>query len=179
MGKQAHPIILACQCSRVNRLGERLKLFAWLEAHSFAWRDADFRACPGIAADASLPGFDVENTKSAQLNAVALGKGSLHGLEHRLDSHLGFGLGDASAVDDLIDNVQLYHANLLKIQALILKSGNGIVKNFLLDYDAPPFCFLGGTEILVPQAATVPYTRGYLCPLRTIVGFERWPQSTT
>jgi hypothetical protein len=118
-----------------------LEFFARLEADSFARWDTDFRAGARVAANAGLPGLDVEDAKSTQFNAVALGKGSLHGLKDGFDRHLGLGLGDACAVDDLIDDVQLYHANLLKIQALILESGNGIVKNFLLDYDAVPVAY--------------------------------------
>ena len=97
-----------------------MQFLAGLKAHSFAGGYADFGPGAGVPPDAGLTRFHIENAEAAQFNAVALRQGFLHGFKYRLDGHLRFCLGDARAADDLIDDIQLYHANLLKIQALIL-----------------------------------------------------------
>jgi hypothetical protein len=120
-------------------LGERLQFLAGLEAHSFSGGDTDFCSRSGVPPDTGLARFHIENTEATQFNAVSLRQGFLHGIKHSFNGHLSFCLRNACAIDDLIDDVQLYHANLLKIQALILRSQRGIVKNILLDYDFPLF----------------------------------------
>jgi hypothetical protein len=112
-----------------------LQFLAGFEAHGLPWRNAYFRARPGITADSGLAGFYVKDTKAAKFNTVSSGQSLLHGLEDGLDSDFRLGLGDACAIDDLVNDIQLYQTNLLKIQLLILESGFGIVKNFLLHYD--------------------------------------------
>jgi len=82
-----------------------LQFLTGLEAHSLAGWDADFCPRSGVPPDAGLPRFHIENTEATQFNAVALRQGFLHGFEHGLYSHLSFSLGDARAVDDLIDDV--------------------------------------------------------------------------
>ena len=116
-------------------LGKRLQLLAGFEAHGPARRNAYFRARPGIAADSGLAGFYVKDTKTAKFNAVVSGKSLLHGFEDGLDSGFRFSLGNPGAVDDFVNDIELYQTNLLKIQVLILESGFGVVKNFLLHYD--------------------------------------------
>jgi hypothetical protein len=111
-----------------------LQFFAGFEAHGLPWRNAHFGARPGITADSRLAGSHVKDTKATKFNAVACGEGLLHGLEDGLDSDFRFGFGDAGAIDNLVDDIQLYQTNLLKIQELIVNSGVGIVKNFLLHY---------------------------------------------
>jgi hypothetical protein len=113
-----------------------LQFFTGFEAHRLAWRDAYFRTRPGIAADSGFAGFYVKNTKTAKFNAVICSESLLHGLKDGLHSDFGLCLGDACAVDDIVNDIQLYQRNLLKMQVLILKSGCDIVKNFLRHYDA-------------------------------------------
>jgi hypothetical protein len=138
--------ILARSWPPVNRL-ERLQFLAGLEAHSFAGGDADFRPGSGVPPDTSLASLHIENREATQFNAVALRQGFLHGFKYRFHGNFSFCLGDACAIDDLIDDVQLYHANLLKIQALILRRERSIVKNFLLDYDFPLFLQNGNGSV--------------------------------
>lgn len=137
---------LLVTCHSPLHLGERLQFLAGLKTNSFAGRDTDFRACTGVAPYTGLAGFHIKNTETTQFNAVALCQSFLHGFKYGFNGHLSFCLGDACAVDDLIDDVQLYHANLLKIQALILRIERGIVKNFLLDYHFSLSAYLNGFD---------------------------------
>ena len=121
-----------------------MQFLAGFEAHGLARGNAHFGARPGITADSGLAGFGVKDTETTKLDAVVLGQSLLHACEDGLDSHFRFGLGDARPIDDFINDVELYQANLLKIQVLILESGFGVVKNFLLDYDAGHFSLPGG-----------------------------------
>src|SRR5208282_2402590 len=173
--------ILARSWPPVNRLGERLQFLAGLEAHSLAGGNTDFRPCSGVPPDTGLARFHIENTEATQFNAVALRQRFLHGFKYRFHGHFRFCLRHACAVDDLIDDVQLYHANLLKMQALILRTQRGIVKNFLLDYDSPLFtCRMGMIPWVAATATNPHFTRGETqCRSRTIAGFVRWPRSTT
>jgi hypothetical protein len=109
-----------------------LQFLAGFEAHGLPWRNAHFGAGPGIAANSGLAGPDVKDTKAAELNAVVSGERLLHGFEDRLDSNFRFGFGNAGAIYNVVDDIQLYQANLLKKQALILNSGAFVVKNILL-----------------------------------------------
>jgi hypothetical protein len=126
-----------------------LQFLTGFEAHGLAWRNAYFRARPGITADSGLAGFYVKDTKTAKFNAVSSGESLLHGLEDGLDSDFRLCLGDACASDDLVNDIQLYQTNLLIIQVLILKSGFAIVKNFLRHYDAGQFSLPGRFGITV------------------------------
>ena len=74
--------------------------------------NGDFSARARVTADSGLPWPYVENAESAKLNPLAAGQSLLHGLEHGLDRHFGFGLGDPGAVDDFIDDVELNHVSL-------------------------------------------------------------------
>jgi hypothetical protein len=109
-----------------------LQFLAGFEAHGLPWRNADFGARPGVSADSGLAGPYVKDTKAAKFNAVVSGEGLLHGIEDGLDSDFRFGFGDASAIYDVVDDIELYQTNLLKIQPLIVNSGVGVVKKFLL-----------------------------------------------
>jgi hypothetical protein len=109
-----------------------LQFLAGFEAHGLSWRNAYFGARPGITADSGLAGSHVKDTKTAKFNAVISGQSLLHGFEDGLDRDFRFGLGDAGAVDNVINDIELYQTNLLKIQSSILESGFGLVKNFLL-----------------------------------------------
>src|SRR3954469_3601976 len=99
---------------RVKGLGaliDRLQLFARLEAHSFAGRNADLGSRARIASDAGLSRAYVEHAETAQLDAVALGEGALHALKDRLDCLLGFRLGDAGLSDNFVDDIELDHVS--------------------------------------------------------------------
>src|ERR1700676_1586079 len=61
-----------------NVNSERLQFLAGLEAHRFAWRDADFLASTRIAADAGLARAHVEHTEAAQLDSFPFAKRTLH-----------------------------------------------------------------------------------------------------
>jgi hypothetical protein len=112
-----------------------LQFLAGFESHGLTWRNSYFRARPGIAADSSLAGFYVEDTKTAKFNAVISSQSLLHGLEDGLNSDFRLGLGYACAVNYFVNDIELYQTNLLKILVLILESGFAIVKNFLRHYD--------------------------------------------
>jgi hypothetical protein len=107
-----------------------LQFLAGFEAHGLPWRNTYFGARPGIPADSGLAGPDVKDTKAAKLNAIVSGEGLFHGLEDRLDSDFRFGFGDASTIDDVVDDIELYQANLLKTQTLIVESGVGVCQEF-------------------------------------------------
>jgi hypothetical protein len=64
-----------------NGLGEKVELFAGLEAYGFAWGNCDFRSGAGVAPDAGFAGFDGEDTEAAKLNAIACDEGLLHAVE--------------------------------------------------------------------------------------------------
>jgi hypothetical protein len=139
-----------------------LQFLAGFEAYGLPWRNAYFRTRPGIAADSGLAGFYVKDTKTAKFNAVISGQSLLHGLEDGLDSDFRLCLGHACAIDDVVNDIQLYQTNLLKIQLLILESGFGIVKNFLLHYDAGQFSLPGGFGVIFASCATATkLKRGY------------------
>jgi len=89
-----------------------LQFFAGLEAHGFAWRNADFLAGARIAANSGLARAHVEHTEAAQLNSIAFAESLLHGIENGLDGLLGLGSAHAGLVHNGIHNVQLNHANL-------------------------------------------------------------------
>jgi hypothetical protein len=111
---------------------KRLKVFAGFKAHRFSGRNVDLSAGAWISSDARLARLDVEDSKPAQFDAIAFGERLLHGLEDGLDRDLGFGLCDTGPIYDLADDIELYHANLLKTNILILDIGFLVVKPFLL-----------------------------------------------
>src|SRR5271156_1150560 len=86
---------------------QRLQLLAGLEPHGLAGRDCDFGASARVAPDTSLARTNVEDAEAPQLDALAMRQSSLHAFKNRLNSHLGFGLGDSSFVYDFVNNVEL------------------------------------------------------------------------
>ncbi len=90
----------------------------------------NFGAGTRIAADARLARLHVEHAETPQLDPIAVGQGFLHGGEDGLDGHLSPGLGDAGAVNDRINEVELNHCNLLKNREFILENGFFVVKKF-------------------------------------------------
>jgi len=103
-----------------------------------------------------LRGFTLKTPKPRNSMRSPCVRAFFIGIEHRFDGHFRFCLGNARAIDNFINNVQLYHANLLKIQALILRRERSIVKSIFLDYDFHLFAFRTGTIL---WADTTPQTR--------------------
>ena len=91
-----------------------LQLFARLEAHSLAGRDIDLSAGARVASNAGLARTHIKDSKSSQLNALALSQGLLHALEYGFHRHFGFGFGDTGFRDYYIDDVELDHGRLLE-----------------------------------------------------------------
>jgi hypothetical protein len=91
-----------------QKLLQRLKFLAWLEAHGFSGRDRHFGARARVAANACFSGTDVEDPEAPKLNALAMCKRALHALENGLHCHLGLGFGYAGPVHNFIDDIELY-----------------------------------------------------------------------
>jgi hypothetical protein len=91
-----------------------LKVFARLEAHRFPGWNTHFFAGSRIAANARLARPDVEHAKTAQLDPVAFCQGILHGLKYGFHGNLGLGLGESSAVNNLVHDIVFNHADLLE-----------------------------------------------------------------
>jgi hypothetical protein len=86
-----------------------MKLFARLEADRFAWSDSDFRAGPGIAADARFARFDGEDAKATKFNAVASDESLLHAFEDGVYCSLRFGSREAGALNNPLYKILLNH----------------------------------------------------------------------
>jgi len=87
----------------------RLQFFARFKPDRFAGGDRNLCSGSRIAADAGLSRSHVEHAKSSQLNTIAASQGLLHALEHGLDSHLGFGLGNAGFCHHFVNDIELNH----------------------------------------------------------------------
>jgi hypothetical protein len=96
-----------------NVISERLQFLAGLEAHSFAWRDADFLAGTRIAADAGLARAHVEYTEAAQLNSFPFAERILHRSKNGFDGLFSLGPAYPSLVYNRIYDIQLNHSTLL------------------------------------------------------------------
>jgi len=92
---------------------ECLQFLAGLEAHCFAWRDADFLAGARIATDACFARAHVEHTEAPQLNSLPLAERVLHGSKDGFDGLFRFGPADTCFVYNCIYNIQLNHTTLL------------------------------------------------------------------
>src|SRR6266852_5588160 len=77
-----------------SKLADVLEVFARFESDRATGRDAHFLACPRVAADASLARLHLEHAEPAKFDALAALHGGPHRVEYRIDSHLGFDLGD-------------------------------------------------------------------------------------
>jgi len=86
---------------------QNVQLFAGLEAHSFAGRDADLGPGARIAADAGLARADAEDAKTAQFNAVAGREGVFEPLEYGIHSGFSLGSRQACTLDHMMDNILL------------------------------------------------------------------------
>jgi hypothetical protein len=110
---------------------EEMEFLAGFEANGLAWRDADLGAGAGIAADTGFAGTDVEDTKAAELNTLALSKGSFKGLEYRIDSGFGFVALQAGPFNHLVNDVLFYQgfppSGEVSVSRVILETFDGIV----------------------------------------------------
>jgi len=84
-----------------------VKVFARLEAHGAARRDADLRPRAGVASDTRLAGPDVEDPEAPQLDAVASGQGAFQAIEDGFDGGLGFYAGQSGTLNYLMYDVLL------------------------------------------------------------------------
>jgi len=73
---------------------DRLQFLAGLEANCLAGRNVDLGAGAWIAANTGFARTYVEDAKTAQFDAVALGESSLHTLEDGFHGALCLGLSD-------------------------------------------------------------------------------------
>jgi hypothetical protein len=96
-----------------------LQFFAGLEAHRFAWRDADFLAGAWIAAYAGFAWAHVEYTEAAQLDTFAFAERVLHGFKDGFDGLFRFGPAHAGLVYHRIYYIQLNHYTLLLFNGLL------------------------------------------------------------
>jgi hypothetical protein len=85
-----------------------MKLFAGLEAHGFAGRNAHLGAGPGIASNPRLPWPHVKNPKTSQFNSLSLGEGALQGLEYRIHGRFGLIALQAGPLYHVVNNVLFY-----------------------------------------------------------------------
>jgi hypothetical protein len=111
-------------------LGKRLELLARLETDSLPGQDIDFGPCPRISADTSFARFHVKHPEAPQLYPFTSGQSLLHRLKYGLHRRFSFGLGNACPIDHIIDEIELDHRNLLKMQDFILETPSGVVKLF-------------------------------------------------
>src|SRR5580698_8404952 len=64
---------------------EQVEFFARFEANGFPGCDGDFGSGTRVAADAGFAGTDIEDTKAAQLDAIALGKSLFQAFKYGID----------------------------------------------------------------------------------------------
>ena len=107
-------------------------------AHGFAWRNADFFAGPGIAADAGLARFYAEDAEFAQFDALSAAESALERLENSFDRLLRFGAADVGLSDYRIHDIQLDHT-ALQNPSPMLEASVQVVKAFRLLYTGT-FC---------------------------------------
>jgi hypothetical protein len=86
-----------------------MKLFAGLEADSFARSNGDFSSGPWITADASLAWFDGEDAEATKLDAITSNQSLLHAFEDGV--YCGFCLGprQTGALNNPLYKILLNH----------------------------------------------------------------------
>jgi hypothetical protein len=118
-----------------------LEFFAGFEADGFSGWDADFFAGARIAADAGLAGLDAEDTKAAELDALAAAESLFQGFENGFDRLLGFSAADESFGHNRIHDVQLDHTRLL-LPRQMLEGAPQVVKTRWVIYTVFPLAVL-------------------------------------
>jgi hypothetical protein len=86
-----------------------LQFLSWLEADGSPGRNANLLARSRVSADASLPGFDLEDAETSKFDPLATHHRCPHGIKHGVDGDLGFDLRDLSQVRDLVHDVEFDH----------------------------------------------------------------------
>src|SRR5207245_6896094 len=89
---------------RPGTLSQITQVLAGLEADGLAWRDADFRAGPGVAADPFFSRLDLEDTEATQLDPFAAAHRLLHGVKDRLHGDHRLDAGDIGVFRYIINN---------------------------------------------------------------------------
>jgi hypothetical protein len=84
-----------------------VQLFTGFEAHSLSRGDCDFGSGARIAPDTGFAGFDGEDAKASQLNAVTLAECFFHGLEDGIDGGFRLDAGKPCAFHNSLDEVLL------------------------------------------------------------------------
>ena len=86
---------------------EQMEFFAGFETYGFAGCNAYFRAGARVASDACFTGFNVENTESAEFDAVAFPQGILHCFEDRVYGRFCLDARQPGSFYDTLDEVLL------------------------------------------------------------------------
>ena len=84
-----------------------MQVFAGFEADGAPGCDADFGSGTWIAPDAGLAGPDIEDAKTAELDAISFGKRSFEAFKDGLDGGLGFYAGQSGTLNYLMYDVLL------------------------------------------------------------------------
>ncbi|HUY81059.1 MAG TPA: hypothetical protein VMU92_04995 [Acidobacteriaceae bacterium] len=89
------------------KLTEIVKVFAGLEPHSFSGGDANFCPSARVPPDAGFTRTDVEDSESAQFNAVAGSESLLEAFKDGFDGGFCFDAGQPGTLDYLMYDVLL------------------------------------------------------------------------
>lgn len=90
-----------------DALVEQVEVLAGFEADGFTGGDGDFGTGAGVAADAGFAGFDGEDAKAAQLDAVARGQRVLHRLKDGIDGGFRLDARQSGALYNTLNKVVL------------------------------------------------------------------------
>jgi len=90
---------------------EILQLFTGFESHRFAGRDSYLDAGLGVAAHTALAIADLEDTKAAKFDALALAESVLHLFEDDLDCVSGLDPRNVRGLCYAIDEVGFDHVS--------------------------------------------------------------------
>jgi len=117
-----------------GRVFQTLQLFAGFESHSLAWRNADFFAGAGIAADAGLAGFHAEDAEFAEFDPLAAAERALQRLKNGFDGLFGFSSADVGFGHDRVHDVELDHTPSRYSVGQMLEVATQVVKTYGLIY---------------------------------------------
>ena len=100
------------RCGAQAELGEKVKLFARLEAYGFAGSDGDFSAGARIATDTCFARLDGKDTEAAEFDAVTCDEGLLHAVEDGVHGRFCLGPWKACTFHNPLYKVLLNHEEL-------------------------------------------------------------------
>ena len=86
-----------------------LEVLAGFKTNGSPWRNTNLLTSAGISADTSLAGLYLEDTETAQFDAFTSFHRGSQCVKNRIDSDLGFHLGDGSLPGNFVDNVDFDH----------------------------------------------------------------------